>query len=437
MIEIKNLEERQDGTVAFEIDEKGAQWQETLNRVSAARQKKEPVQGYRPGNAPLSIAYNTYGQALIDQAASEFLSEAVEQVCREQEYFQLSKPDVSVKEANLSALSASVSIVVYPKVNDFDYMGLEVEKPIKTVSEADIDEAVRLYMKGHPRTYKADREAAKGDIVEVSFTGTCNGEPFEFDHSDKSRFRMGSGSLFAGLDEAVAGHKPGEELDVSLTMPENFHRKAVRGKTLDLHVELLSITAREIEECTDEFVKEKVKGADTVAEFRELQRIRLQKTNDTRSDRAFDRNFQKKLASLVACPVPASMIEVSVDGFVRSLRQMAAQQGKKLQQVLAERRQTLDGFKKEVYPVAVLQVRVSIALDYVLRKEKLEVSDEAVDQKVQHFMKNSKLPYDKALTYMGGKENVTEKLLQEQAYNFVRDHCKVVEVEVEKIPTGW
>ncbi|MCD8068132.1 MAG: trigger factor [Lachnospiraceae bacterium] len=436
-MEILNLEERQDGTVAFEVDEKGEPWQEALNRVSAARQKKEPVQGYRPGNAPLSIAYNTYGQSMLDQAANEYLAEVIEQVCQEHDYFRLSKPDVAVTEVSLSALRVSVSMVVYPKVNDFDYMGLEVKKPVKTVSEADIDEAVRLYMKGHPRTYKTEREAAMGDIVEVSFTGTCNGEGFDFDHSDKSRFRMGSGSLFAGLDDAVAGHKPGEELDVSLTMPENFHRKAVRGKTLDLHVCILSITAREVEECTDEFVKEKVKNADTVAEFRELQRIRLQKTNDTKSDRAFDRNFQKKLASLVTCHIPASMIEVSVDGFVRQLRQMAAQQGRSLQQVLAERGQTLLDFQKQVYPTAVLQVRVSIALDYVLRKEKLEVSEEAIDQKVQNFMKNSKLPYEKSLARMGGKENVSEKLLQEKAYDFVRSNCKVVEVEVEKIPTGW
>ncbi|MCD7739666.1 MAG: trigger factor [Lachnospiraceae bacterium] len=437
MIEIQNLEERQDGTVAFEIKEDGAQWKEALNRVSEAMQKQKPVQGYRPGNAPLSIAYNTYGQPMIDQAVNEFLSEAIKQVCGEHDYFQLTKPDINITTADLSTLCASVSMVIYPKVADFDYTGLEVEKPVKTVSETEIDEAVKLYMKGHPWVHEVEREARMGDTAEVSFDGTCNGEPFEFNHCDKRRFKMGSGALFAGLDEALEGHKAGEELDLSLTMPETFQRKALRGKTLDLHVCLRGVYVREIRECTDEFVKENVKGAETVAEFRELQRTRLQKSNDARSERAFDRNLQRKLSSLVTCPVPASMLEVSIDGFVRSLAQFAAQQRKKMQQVLEERHQTLDDFKKEVTPVADLQVRVSIALDYILRKEKLEVSQEAIDKKVKNFMTNSKLPYETALKYMGGVENVTEKLQQEQAYNFVREHCRVIEVEVDSIPTGW
>ncbi|MCD7751437.1 MAG: trigger factor [Lachnospiraceae bacterium] len=436
-MEIKDLKQLENGSVVFEVEEGKEEWEAVLNRISDSMQKQKPVQGYRPGKAPLPIAYKEYGQPLIDQASQEVLNGAVEKVCGEHEYFLLANPEITAVTADLSSLQATVSIVPYPTAPDFVYTGIEVEKPIKTVTDAEVDDAVNRYMKGHPYVHEVEREARMGDTVEVSFTGTCNGEGFEFDHSDKSHFRMGTGALFAGLDDHLLGHMPGDDVEVSLTMPENFHRKPVRGKTLDLKVHLNSITEREVLECTDEFVKEKVKGAETVAEFRELQRTRLQKTNDAKTDKAFDRNLQKALASRVTCPIPDSMVQVGVDGFVRSLRSMASQQGRKAEEILRERGQTMEMFINQVRPIARMQVRVSVALDYIMRKENMVASEEAIEERIQKFMKNSRLPHDKALAHMGGRENVAEKVTQEMAYNFVRDNCKVVETEVDVIPINF
>ncbi len=436
-MEIRNFRELEDGSVVFELEESSKEWEETLNSVSAAMQKEKPIQGYRPGKAPLAIAFNEYGQAMIDQAEQEFVNSAVEKVCTEHEYYLLSGPEKDVEQADLTTLRAKVGIVPYPKANDFDYVGFEVVKPVKTVTEADIDEAMRRFMKGYPYVHEVDRAAEKGDTVEVSFTGTCNGEPFEFDHSDSSHFRMGANSLFYGLDDHLMGHVAGDDVEVTLTIPDDFHRKAIRGKTLDLKVHLKSVSVREIVECTDEFVQEKIAGANTVAEFREQQRDKLKRLNDSRTEKAFDRNLQKALASLVTCPVPEPMVSVSVDGFVRAMRSLAVQQGQTLNQYLQGRKQTLESFKKSVHPLALMQVKVSIALDYILSKENFEVSDEAVEEKIQSFMKNSRLPHDKALEKMGGRENIEEKVKQEMAYDFVKEHCKVVETEVDVIPTGF
>lgn len=402
-MEIKNITEQKDGSVVFEVSETGA-W---------------------------------CAQPMTEQAAEEFLNKAVEQVCREQDYCLLTKPEYTIKKADSTGLSATVKIVVYPKVSDLNYIGLKVQKPVKKVSEAEIDAAVRQYMDVHPWVLDVDRGAQMGDLVEVSFTGTCNGESFPYDHSDQSRFRMGSGILFAGLDEALVGHMAGEELDLTLTMPENFQRKTVRGKTLDLHVCLKRVCVRENKGCTDEYVKAHVKGAQTVKEFRELQRIRLQRTNDSQSAQAFDMNLQKALAALVTCPVPEFMVEVSEEEFVRGLTKMGMQKGQTLDQTLKARGQTLEQFKKQVHPIAVMRVKASIALDYIMEKEKLEVSKEEVDAKVESQVKKTGLPHDKALKMLGGEENVAEKLKQEKAYNFVREHCKVVEVEVKRIPAGF
>ncbi len=437
-MEIRNLKELKDGSVVFEVSESKGRWTEALNRVSAAMQKQKPIEGCEEGQASLAEAYQEYGQSLIDQASEEFLSGAVNQVCTEHAYFLLTSPEFTVSEANPEQISASVKIIIYPKVPDFNYIGIEVIKPVRKVTEAEIDAAVKQYMDVHPWVQDVERGAQMGDFVEVSFTGTCNGESFPYDHSDQSGFKMGSEILFAGLDEALVGHVAGDDLDLTLTMPENFQRKTVRGKTLDLHVHLKRVCVRVTNvECSDEYVKTHVKGAQTVKEFRELQRIRLQRTNDSKSNQAFDMNLQKALAELVTCPVPDMMVEVSEEEFVRALTKMGMQKGQTLDQTLKARGQTLEQFKKQVHPIAAMRVKASIALDYIMEKEHLEVSKEDVEEKIKSQVQKTGLPHDKALKSLGGEENVTEKLKQEKAYNFVREHCKVVEAEVKRIPTGF
>ncbi len=267
-MEIKNLKECEDGSVVFEVTES---WEAAPNRT-----------------------------------AEEIVLEAVGQVCREQEYSLLKEPEFTIGQADQDHFSASVRMVVYPNVQDLNYIGIAVIKPVKKVTEAEIDAAVKRYMEVHP-----------------------------WEHG----------------------------------------------------------TARGNAACTDEYVKAHVKGARTVQEFRELQRIRLQRTYDARNEQAFDRNLERALAELVTCPVPDCMVEVGVQEYVDELTKLGMQKGQTLDRTLRARGQTLEQFKGQVRPAALIRVKASIALDYIMNKENLD---------------------------------------QEKAYSFVREHCKVVEAEVKR-----
>ncbi len=430
-MEVKDLRKLENSSISFTVTEEGAAWQEALERVSATLQKKKPIKGYEAGTAPLKTAYGEYGKPLLEKTVSDIVAAAIGSIYEEHEYYPVSDPDITILRAGLTAMRADVVVFIYPEVPDFDYSFFTVEKPIKTVTEADIDEGIDRYMKSHLWVHEIDREARMGDIVEVSFQGTSEGQPFEYDHSRQVRFRVGSGFLFAGLDEAIIGHVAGDDLDLTLTMPQNFHRRAIAGKTIDLHVHLLSVNVRDLLECTDEFVKEKVSGADTVAEFREKQRARIQKLNDQKTARAFEDNFQEKVASFVTCQIPESMIDAAVSGFVEALRQESFQRGTSMNKLLEDEGKTMDDFKREVYPVAVRQVKVSMALDYIARKEQFEVTEEAVEERVNTYMKQAKSPsYESALKKLGGEESVREKIMNDMAADVLRSHCRVVEVEV-------
>ncbi len=430
-MEVK-IVKNENGQIALELKLEKDEWREYLSKVSLQMQKRKAIPGYRVGKAPLGIAYKTYGQPLVQAAGEEAINEKLTQICIENDWAPVSQPFVTVVTADLQGFEAMVSFVDYPRVEDLQYKGVKVERPYKTVTEADVDELVDKYMRNHLYVHEVPREARMGDIVEVSFTGTHNGGPFEYDHNDKSRWVVGSGQLFTGLDEAICGHVAGDHLELSLTMPEDFHREAVRGLTLDLKVDLIGVWARDLLEMTDEYVKENVRDCETVAEFREKRRAAHQANYDSISKRLVNYNLDTAIADLVTCPIPEEMIQVSMARHMQTLQSMTG--GRSIEEYLAAEGSTVEKFQADVRPNCERQVKISIALDYVARAENLEVSQIAFDNFVNAQAIQMQTSAENALVRLGGAENVAEKLLNEQAMRIIRDNMVVVDVEVEEFP---
>lgn len=432
-MELRNVNTN-NGRVVFELWLEKDEWTVYLQKASNAMQKQKAVQGYRAGKAPLAMAYKTYGKALIDRALNAVIDEEFMKACVENEWMPVSQPNIQVVAADLEQFCALCSFYDYPKIEDVEYRGLVIEKPVRTVTEEEVDEAIAKYMRNHLYVHEVPREARMGDIVEVSFTGTHNGGRFDYDHSDKSRWIVGSGQLFTGLDEAIVGHVAGDDLELTLTMPEDFHREAVRGLTLDLKVHLKGVWARDLLECTDEYVKENVKGCETVADLRAQKRRDGQLIFDNESKTIFNKRLDKAIAALVTCPVPESMIDVSMQRHIATLRYVAASEGKTAEQSLADEGKTMQDFMELVRPNCELQVRTSILLDYVIRKEGLQLTRQELDKYIASRAKSSNTSTTEVVQRLGGEESIIEKLLNDRAMKIIRDSVVVVEVPVDEFP---
>lgn len=432
-MELRNISTNE-GRVRFELHLDKEEWLGYLKKESTSLQKRKAVPGYRAGKAPLSVAYKTYGDSLIQGGTNAVINDKLTQACEENDWAPVSQPTITVVAADLEQFCALIAFADYPKVEEMEYRGLKVEKPIKTVTEAQVDEMIDKYMRNHLYVHEVPREARMGDIVEVKFRGTHNGEGFEYDHSDKSRWVVGSGQLFTGLDEAIVGHVAGDDLELTLTMPEDFHREAVAGLTLDLKVHLVGVWARDLLECTDEYVKENVKGFDTVAEFREDRRKTAQGLNDSESKRILNQRIDDALAAAVTCPIPEEMIQVSMNRHMMTLQQLASGQGKTIEQVLSEEGKTVADFQALVRPNCERQVKCSVALDYIVRKEGLQVSRETIDNQLRSYATKANISMDEAARRMGGIESIAEKMLNDRAMDVVRENLIITEVEVEEFP---
>lgn len=425
---------RDEYKVRFTVSLSREEWIPFVTKVSIGLQNKKPIKGFRAGSAPIALAEREYGDALYKPAARDAADDCLTKVCIERNLIPVSQPAVDVFQADAKGFGCGIAFEMYPIVTEMEYRGLRVEKPVCKCSDAMIDADIARFMSQHLDVHPVEREAQMGDIAEVDFTGTHRGGPFPYDHSSQSRFVLGSGQLFAGLDEALCGHVAGDHLDITLTMPSDFHRSDVAGMTLDLHVNLHGVWARDMRELNDAFVQEFVTGAETVEEYRELIRQRIQKRLDEQSEKLFHANINKALAANLPVEVPPAMVDTTSRRYLSTLAAFARQEEMTVEQYLAREGKTLEDYKKLVEPAAWEQTAVSIAVDYVITAENLSVSQERLQLYYQRFAAGNKISVEEAKRQVN-EDVLIDEYLHKDAMKLIREAAVPVIVEVEELPS--
>ena len=404
-----------------------------LKRASEETQRRAPLDGYPDGGAPLELAERRYGHALYRPAAKEAADECIRRVCNERQLSPVSLPEISILRADREGFVCTAQLENYPVVERMTYRGLRAEKPVCRCTEAQINAEIDKFLHQRLDVREVAREARMGDIAEVDFTGTHNGGPFPYDHSAKSRFILGSGQLFAGLDEALCGHRAGDRLELTLTMPEDFHRADVAGLTLDLRVNLHGVWAREVRELDDAFVRRFVDGAETVAEYREQTRETLQKRFDERSERLFQSNLNRALAEALPVALPPSMVETTAKRYLETLAVLARREGLTAEQYLAREGKTVEDYRRMAEPAAREQTAVSVALDYVITAEGLTVDPARIEAYCRRYAGANGISFEEAVRRVD-RDALTDELLQRDAMKLVHDSAVPVIVEVRELP---
>ena len=432
-MKIDHFRIRNNYKVSFSAALSREEWTPYLEKVSAQLQKKDPVDGFRKGKAPIALAAKKYGTALYNPAAKEAADDCIRAACSERKLSPVSLPAVSILRADTEEFVCLVELENYPDVENLEYKGLQAEMPVHKCTEAEIDAEIEKFIDQRLYVHEVAREAQMGDIAEVDFTGTHNGGPFPYDHSSKSRFVLGSGQLFAGLDEALCGHVAGDRLELTLTMPEDFHRKDVADLTLELRVNLHGVWARDRRTLDDAFVQEFVEGADTVAEYREKTRAELQRRLDERSERLFQANLNQALAKALPIELPPAMVATTARRYLETLAELASREGLTAEQYLAREGKTLEDYRRMVEPAAREQTAVSIAVDSVIGAEQLTVDPERVDGDYRRYAQSYGISAEEAARRID-REALVEEYLHRDAMKLIRAAAVPIPVEVDELP---
>ena len=428
-MEVTEYKIRDGYRVSFELalDRKG--WEPYLENASAALQKSRPIKNFRKGKAPLPVAEKEYGELLYLWAARRAGEDGINQACEEHGLLPVSVPNITPVLADATGYSSIVQFDTYPKLSGIEYRGITIERPVHTVTDEDVEAEMESYVSRHLRVEETDDPARMNDVVEVDFTGTHNGERFPFDHADSFREILGTDRLFAGLDEVLVGKKKGDSFDITLTMPEDFHRGDIAGFTLDLHFNVHGVWARSSQTLSDEFVREYVNGMDTVEEFRASTREKLEEKYAKRTDSQFKKNVEDALANCITGGVPRSMVETVLERYMDAYEKLAGAQGKTTDELFAEEGTSREEYIKKSMPEAIKRVKLSLAVDSVISGEGFTVSQDEIDAYYKRRLGGTGIDVEEYKEKSGGDETAVHNILEMRAFRFVIDNANIVDVE--------
>jgi len=424
-MKILNVKDAEKNRKELEISIDKASFDEA---VTAAFRKKAPtiaVPGFRKGKAPRNIVEKMYGKGYFyEDALKELVPTAYEEALKESELEVVSYPDYDVKSIDENGVVFTALVYVKPVGEISKYKGLEAEQTEVVVTDEQIDAEVEKARKNNAREVEiTDRAAQSGDKVNIDYDGYQDGKRFDGGKAEGQDLVLGSNTFIPGFEDQIAGHNVGDEFDVNVTFPKEYHEKTLAGKEAIFKCKLNAIKYDELPELDDEFAKD-VSEFDTLEEYKNDVKAKLVKEEEDRQKSIVENQLVSKLAENFTCDIPEPMIEDEVEQSIRSYEQNLYYQGIDLNTFLKYTKQTMDDLKKNFRPQAEKNVRVRLALETVAEKEKIEVKAEDVEAEYKRIADAYKMDVEKVKELVSDKQ-ITADLKVSKALDFVRENAKI------------
>ncbi len=417
----------------LEVEVDADTFEKAVNQAFHKQSKKISIPGFRKGKAPRAFIEKYYGeQVFYEDAINAVYPAALDQAVKEAglEFIE-DKIDFDVVKAGKDGLDFKATITTKPDISIENYKGLEATKKAVSVTDADVDEEIKKVQDRDSRMVTVeDRPAQNGDSVVIDFEGFLDGVPFEGGKAENHTLSLGSGQFIPGFEEQVVGHSTGEEFDVNVTFPEDYHAQELKGKPVVFKVKLHEIKKKELPEVDDDFVKD-VSSFDTLAEYRDDIRKKLLESREKAANDEMENQLIDKLVDLVKGEIPEAMYQNKINEDIRDFGYRLQSQGLDLQTYLKYTGKDKDSIRDSFRPQAERQVKVRLALEKIAKLEGIKPADEDIGKEYEKLAKAYEMDLEKVKGLVA-KEDLAMDLAVEQAVKIVRDNAKVTEVKEEE-----
>ena len=372
-------------TVKITMEFDGTEWKDALNKAYLKTKGRFAVNGFRKGKAPRNVIEHAYGKGVFfEDALNVLFSENYGKVLeeKEKEFTAVGDPELAVDDLSDEKVVPVATTTVKSEVKIGSDKGMKIKESAYTVKDADVDkEMERLLDRNSRKVPVTDRPAQNGDVVNIDFVGTVDGVKFDGGEAEKFDLTLGSGQFIPGFEEQVVGMNAGEKKDVSVKFPENYQAEELKGKDAVFAVTLNSIQGKELPELTDAFIKDAT-GSETIEEYKEKTKERLQKQADKNSLDATENSILDAVSATAEAEIPDAMIEREIDNLVQKFEYQLMYQGLKLQDYLDFIKVPLAEFRKNYEEQAKKNVLNQLVISQIIKEEKIEATDEEVEEKV-------------------------------------------------------
>ena len=397
--------------VKFEITVEAEKFDEAIKKVYFKSAKYFNIPGFRKGKAPMQIVEKYYGKEIFyEDAFNEVAQEALEEAVAENKVEVVSRPEVDIKQIEKGKdLIFTVVMQTKPEAELGKYKGIEIPKIEYNVSDEDINHELGHMQEHNSRLISVDdRAVEKGDIATIDFEGFADDKAFEGGKAENYDIELGSNTFIPGFEDQIVGMKIDEEKDVNVKFPDEYFSKELAGKDAIFKVKLHEIKKKELPKLDDEFAKD-VSEFDTLDELKADIKTKLEKQNADKEKYETEEAVVKALCENVKVDIPSGMVETEVDRMLNDFKQRLSYQGLKLDQYLKMLGKTEDEMRKEYEPQAIEGIKSRLAIEAVIKAEKIEATDKEIEEKMKEMAKNY------------GKENDEEFLKNENVRNYIKE----------------
>ena len=324
---VKSCEKLEKSMVALTVEVSAADFEAAVDKAYKKQRGSIRVPGFRPGKAPRKMIESMYGAGVFyEEAVNIALPGAYGAAVKEQELKVVGYPEVELLSVGKEGFSFKAAVAVYPEVKLGQYKGLEAPKAEVKVTAADVNARLKEMAERNSRIVSVeDRAVKKGDIANIDFEGFLEGVPFDGGKSDSHDLEIGSGSFVPGFEDQVIGMEIGQEKDIDITFPEDYHAD-LAGKSVVFHVKLNAVKIKDVPALDDEFAKD-VSEFDTLAELKKDVKAKLTQEREEAGKRAFEDIVMGKAAELMEADIPDAMVEEQARRYMENLRRQVQAQG--------------------------------------------------------------------------------------------------------------
>lgn len=430
---LKNVTKNKDNTAVLEFEISKADFDVAVNAVYRKKAGRVTIPGFRKGKAPRAIIEKMYGKGFFyEDALNDLLPDVLDAALSESGLEVVSRPELDITEIGDNGVVGTAKYFTKPEIKVTSYKGLEAVKYTRKVSAKDVDLAIERTRERNAREVEVtDRPAEMGDTAVIDYKGSVDGVAFDGGADKGHHLKLGSGQFIPGFEEQIVGHNVGDEFDVNVTFPAEYHAEDLKGKDAVFSVKLCAIEKTELPELDDEFAKD-VSEFDTLKEYKADVKRHLQEQNDKSAADAADAELTDALIAKISGDIPACMFEDEAENMLRDYEYNMSQQGISMEMYMQYTGQTIEKMKEELLPRAERQVKTRLALEFVAGKEKIQPSKEELDAEYERLAAAYGMDAEKVRELLS-EDVLAKDLAMKAAFDFVRANAKIEEKPFEDL----
>ena len=416
-------------TVVVEVDKE--LMESGVNKAYMKARKNIQIPGFRKGKAPRKMIEAMYGaHVFYDDGLEEIFPEVYDFAVLKQELKAIGRPSLTdMQIADDGSVTLTLTTEVYPEVTLGQYKGLEVEKAQVSVSDEQVSAELNRMAGNVATTETVDRPAEMGDTANIDFEGFDNGVPFEGGKGENFDLKLGSGQFVPGFEEQIVGMSAGEEKDIDITFPENYHAE-LAGKAVVFHVKVNKVTVNNVPALDDEFAKD-VSEFDTLEELKNDIRNKAMEQAEKNAQAAFEQAAVEKAAENTTVDMPKALVEAELDTQMERFAYQLQMSGYSMEQYAKMMGGDVSTMRNAFRPAAEKQAKISVTLEKIVEAEGITVSDEEIEAEFEALAKQYELDVAKVKEMVPMNE-LTGSLTTRKASKVITESAVAVAPKAEE-----